>query len=228
MVRTEKELSAIGAAAALGDLCFTHILNFIQIGMTEKTIADEIDRFLLTNGGEKLAFPTICVSGARTALPHGEPTDKVTEKGEFLTLDFGAVVDGCCGDMTRTIALGSVSPEQKKVYDIVLKAQIVGCEAAKAGLECYVLDMMARDIINLEGYGDYFVHGLGHGVGAEVHQDPRINANSSHVLAENMAITIEPGIYIPDKFGVRIEDLAIVKSFGIINLVHSTKELIIL
>lgn len=227
-VKNKKEIEIISRAAALGDRCFSHILGFIRPGMREKEVAAEIDRFLLENGAEGLAFPTISVSGERSCLPHGEPTDKIIEKGEFLTLDFGAVIDGYCGDMTRTVAVGSVTPEMRKVYDTVLEAQLAAIGFIRAGVRCSDADKVARDIIANAGYGEYFPHGLGHGVGKLVHEAPTMNAKSEDTLAENMVVTIEPGIYIPDRFGVRIEDLAIVTEFGIINKVKSEKELIIL
>ncbi len=228
LIKNEKEIESISKAAALGDRCYEHILGFIKPGMTEKQVAAEIERFLYENGAEGLAFDTISVSGNRSCLPHGEPTDKIIEKGEFLTLDFGAVIDGYCGDMTRTIAIGFVTPEMKRVYDTVLEAQRAAMDFIKAGVRCFDADKIARDIISEAGYGEYFVHGLGHGVGRLVHEAPTLNARSEEILASNMVVTIEPGIYIPEQFGVRIEDLAIVTDFGIINKVESRKELIIL
>lgn len=227
-IKTEQEIQSISKAAALGDRCFSHILGFIEPGMNEKQVAAEIKWFLTTNGAEGLAFDIISVSGKRSCLPHGEPTDKRIEKGEFLTLDFGAVIDGYCGDMTRTIAIGSVTDEMRRVYDVVLEAQLAAMEFIKAGVRCFDADKTARDIIVNAGYGEYYPHGLGHGVGTLVHEAPTLNAKSEEILETNMVITIEPGIYIPDKFGVRIEDLAIVTDFGIINKVESQKELIIL
>ncbi len=227
-VKTGKEIEIIGRCAALGDRCFSHILGFIRPGMSEKEVAAEIERFFFENGAEGLAFPTISVSGKRSCLPHGEPTDKLIEKGEFLTLDFGAVIDGYCGDMTRTVAIGCVTPEMRKVYDTVLAAMLAALDFIRAGVRCFDADKVARDIIKEAGYGEYFLHGLGHGVGKLVHEAPTLNSKSEETLAENMAVTIEPGIYIPDRFGVRIEDLAIVTEFGIINKVESARELIIL
>ena len=228
MIKTNEELELISKAAELGDKCFRHILGFIAYGMTEKQIANEIERFLFEHGAEALAFDTISVSGYRSCFPHGEPTDKKIEKGDFLTLDFGAVVEGYCGDMTRTVAIGSVSPEQRNVYEIVLEAQLAASDFIKAGVSCYDADKVARDIITKAGYGDRFPHGLGHGVGTQVHEAPTLNSKSTEVLQPNMAVTIEPGIYIPNRFGVRIEDLAIVTEFGIINKVKSEKQLIII
>lgn len=227
-IKTEQEIQNISKAAALGDRCFSHILGFIKPGMSEKQVAAEIKWFLITNGAEGLAFDTISVSGKRSCLPHGEPTDKRIEKGEFLTLDFGAVIDGYCADMTRTIAIGSVTDEMRRVYDVVLEAQLAAIDFIKAGVRCFDADKTARDIIANAGYGEYYPHGLGHGVGKLVHEPPTLNAKSEEILEKNMVITIEPGIYIPDKFGVRIEDLAIVTDFGIINKIESQKELIIL
>jgi len=228
MIKNEQEIQSISKAAALGDRCFSHILGFIEPGMSEKQVADEIERFLFANGAEGLAFDTISVSGERSCLPHGEPTDKLIEKGEFLTLDFGAVIDGYCGDMTRTIAIGSATQEMRRVYAIVLEAQLAAIDFIKAGVRCFDADKVARDIITLAGFGEQYPHGLGHGVGTLVHEAPTLNAKSEEILEKNMVITIEPGIYIPDKFGVRIEDLAIVTDFGIINKVESQKDLIIL
>ncbi len=228
IIKNEQELKTISRAAALGDQCFTHILGYIEPGMSEKQIAAEIERFLYENGAEGLAFDTISVSGERSCLPHGEPSDKLIEKGEFLTLDFGAVIDGYCGDMTRTVAVGYATPEMRKIYDIVLEAQLAAMDFIKAGVRCFDADKVARDIIANAGFGEYFPHGLGHGVGRLVHEAPTLNAKSEEVLEKDMVITIEPGIYIPDQFGVRIEDLAIVTDFGIINKVESPKDLIIL
>lgn len=228
MIRTPEELLRIMRASAMGDICFSHMLGFLRAGMTEIEAAAEIERVLYSLGAEGLAFPTICASGVRTNMPHAEPTDKIIEEGDFVTLDFGAVVDGFCGDMTRTVAIGRVSGFQRKIYDVVLSAQAAAIDACAAGVRCSDVDRAARSIIEEAGFGAEFCHGTGHGVGMEVHQPPALNRESEEILEENMAVTIEPGIYIPDKFGVRIEDLAIITNFGIINTVRSTKELIIL
>ena len=226
--KTPEELLKIMKASALGDKCFEHILEFIKEGMSEQQVADEIENTFKKLGGGKLSFPTICASGVRSNLPHGEPTDKIIEPGDFVTMDFGTTVGGYCGDMTRTVAIGYATDEMKKIYEIVLKSQQAGLKAIKAGVKCFDVDKVARDIIEEEGYGEYYIHGTGHGVGTEVHEPPYLNKRTDEVLEENMAVTCEPGIYIPEKFGVRIEDLAIVTEFGIINTVKSTKELIII
>lgn len=227
-VKDERELASIAKAEALGDECFTHMLSVLRPGLTEREAAFEIELFLRKNGAERLSFDTICVSGVRTSLPHGGPTDKILEKGEFVTLDFGCVVDGYCSDMTRTVALGPVTREQREVYELVLKAQKAGCDAVRAGISCREADQVVRDIISDGGYGEAFGHGTGHGVGLEIHEAPTLNTRSEETLKENMTVTIEPGIYLPKKFGVRIEDLAIVTASGIISLSKSEKELILL
>ncbi len=228
MVKTPEQLLNIMKAEAMGDACFSHILDFMKVGMTERQVADEIERFLLSLGAEGLSFPTICVSGSRTEFPHGEPSDKVIEKGDLVTIDMGAIVNGYCGDMTRTVAMRHVTDQQREVYDIVLRAQMAGLAAVKTGAKCFDVDKICRDIITEAGYGEYYVHGTGHGVGTEVHESPTLNAKSKETLEEFMPVTIEPGIYLPGKFGVRIEDLVVVTDFGIINTTNSKKELIIL
>ena len=228
MIKTPDEILRIMKAAAMGDICFSHILEYIRPGMTELQVSDEIERTLMSLGAEGLSFPTICVSGVNTTQPHGEPTDKVIEDGDFVTMDFGAVVEGYCGDMTRTIAVGHVSEKQREVYDVVLRSQLAGLDACRAGVRCRDIDAVSRNIIEEAGYGEFYIHGTCHGVGTEVHEAPTLNSRSDEILAEFMPVTVEPGIYIPNEFGVRIEDLAIITEFGIINTVKSEKELIII
>lgn len=228
MIKTPEEILKIMKAEAIGDMCFEHILDYIKPGMTELQVSDEIERTLRSLGAEGLAFPTICVSGEKTNLPHGEPSDKIICEGELLTLDFGAVYEGYCGDMTRTIGIGELSDEQIHVYNVVLEAQLNSLRICKAGVSCEEADRAARDIIESYGYGEHFIHTTGHGVGTEVHEAPRLAKDSSDFLKSGMAVTVEPGIYIPEKFGVRIEDLAIITDFGIINCTHSVKDLIII
>ena len=227
MIKTPDEILRIMKAAAMGDICFSHILEYIRPGMTELQVSDEIERTLMSLGAEGLSFPTICVSGVNTTQPHGEPTDKVIEDGDFVTMDFGAVVEGYCGDMTRTI-VGHVSEKQREVYDVVLRSQLAGLDACRAGVRCRDIDAVSRNIIEDAGYGEFYIHGTGHGVGTEVHEAPTLNSRSDEILAEFMPVTVEPGIYIPHEFGVRIEDLAIITEFGIINAVKSQKSLIII
>ena len=228
MTMEDRKRSGISRAAALGDRCFSYITGEIRAGMTEEEVASRIDRFLLTEGGEELAFPTICVSGHRGCLPHGEPSDKVIENGELLTLDFGSKVDGYCGDMTRTVAVGRISEEQKQIYELVLEAQEAGIAALGVGVRCADVAGAARAILTKAGYGEAFVHGTGHGVGMEVHEAPTLNAKSEETLKAGDFVTVEPGIYLADRMGVRIEDLLIITDAGIINLVQSPKGLLVL
>jgi Xaa-Pro aminopeptidase len=228
MIKDENELTAIKRAQELTDSCFTYILDYIKPGLTENQVALEIELFLKKQGATRLSFDTICVSGIRTALPHGTPSDKALEKGDLITLDFGCVVDGYCSDMTRTIALGSVTREQKDIYHTVLAAQKAACDFIEAGKSGFDVDKIARDIITDAGHGSAFGHGTGHGVGLEIHESPRLSSKSTDILRAGMVVTVEPGIYYPDKFGVRIEDLAFVTSSTIMNITQSNKELIVI
>lgn len=227
-IKDETELNSIKKAQALTDACFSHLITWIRPGLTELEVALEIELSLKKMGAERLSFDTICVSGNRTALPHGEPSSKIMEYGDFVTLDFGCVVDGYCSDMTRTIALGKVTKEQQDVYHVVLAAQTAACEAIASGMLCSDADGVARNLITEAGYGKAFGHGTGHGVGLEIHEAPRLGARSTDVLKSNMVVTVEPGIYLTQSFGVRIEDLAIVTDFTIINMTKSNKELIVI
>lgn len=218
----------ITKAAALGDRCFDYILGEIRPGVTEISIAKKIETFLLSHGGEALAFPTICVGGANGSQPHGVPSRKKIREGELLTMDFGAVVSGYCGDMTRTVAIGKPDKALQRIYDIVLEAQLAGIDALSAGAKCIDVDRAARRVIEKAGYGDCYVHGTGHGVGKLVHEPPRMGRRARGTLKAGDAVTVEPGIYIPGKGGVRIEDLLIISDTGIINLVSAPKKLLIL
>ena len=228
MIKTEEELELMKKAQKLTDETFSYILGKIQPGKTEKEIMLDMEMFMRSRGSEGVAFDFIVVSGKNSSLPHGVPSDKVIEKGDFVTLDFGANVQGYLSDMTRTVAVGSVSDEQRRVYDIVLRAQEAALKEVKAGLVCRDVDKIARDIINGEGYEGCFGHGLGHSVGIKIHENPRFNTTDTTVLKPGMVMTVEPGIYLENRFGVRIEDYVYVTENGCINLTHSPKELIIL
>lgn len=227
-VKDDTELSCISAAEKIGDSAFSYILGEIKPGISEKEIAFKLEMKMRELGASGLSFDTIVVSGERTSMPHGEPSGKLIENGDFVTMDFGCVFNGYCSDMTRTVGVGSITDEQRDIYNIVLHAQKATCDAIKAGMKASDADAVARNIISDAGYGKCFGHGLGHGVGLEIHEAPTANPRSSEILKPNMLVTIEPGIYIPKKFGVRIEDLSIVTENGIINLTGSDKELIIL
>ena len=222
------ELETIIAAQRIAEKAFDHILGFITPDKLETEVALELEYFMLKNGADALSFDTIAVSGKNSSLPHGVPSDKKIERGDFITMDYGAVVDFYHSDMTRTVAYGEVSSKQAEVYETVLKAQIAGVEALKPGTSCRDVDAVSRNIIKAAGYGEYFGHGLGHGVGVEIHEKPTLNPNSSDTLTAGYIVTVEPGIYIPDNFGVRIEDMAYITEDGYINLTSCEKKLIVL
>lgn len=228
LVKDEAEIDATRQACAIGDACFCHMCGYLKPGVTERQAALEIELFMKSHGAEDLSFDTICVSGPNTSYPHGVPGQRAIEQGDFVTMDFGCKVEGYCSDMTRTVAVGSATPLMRSVYDLVLQAQLAACGGIKAGMACEEADRLARDVIREAGYGEYFGHGLGHGTGLEIHEAPRLRPGFPGELPENSIVSIEPGIYLPKRFGVRIEDLARVTPFGIMNFVSSPKELIIL
>ena len=226
--KSENEKNMIISAQRIAEKAFDHILTFISTEKSEKEIALELDYFMLRNGAEGISFDTIAVSGKNSSKPHGVPSDKRIENGDFITMDFGAVVGFYHSDMTRTVAVGEISSKQIEVYETVLEAQLKAIEAVKAGMVCQEIDKISRDIINNKGYGDCFGHGLGHGVGVEIHESPSLNPNSKYILEEGNIITIEPGIYLPGEFGVRIEDMGAVTKTGFENFTKSEKKLIVL
>ena len=227
-IKTAEEIESIKKAQAIAEDAFEYILTFIKPGVTEKQIALELDFYMLSHGAEALSFETIAVTGAKSSMPHGVPDDTVVKNGDFITMDFGAVYNGYHSDMTRTVAVGNISDEQKEIYNIVLSAQKAALKILKKGLPCCDADKAARDIIKNAGYGDYFGHSTGHGVGIEIHEKPNLAPKSDHILEVGNIVTVEPGIYIPDKFGVRIEDMALITENGCENLTSTPKELIIL
>ncbi len=226
--KSEEEKHKILKAQAIAEKAYDHILGFIKEGVTEREIALELDFFMLKNGAECVSFDTIAVSGKNTSLPHGVPSDKKIAHGDFITMDYGAVVDGYHSDMTRTVAVGEVSSKQIEVYETVLSAQKKGLEVLRAGISGFDADKAARDIIAQAGFGEFFGHGTGHGVGLQIHESPRLSPKSKHILETGDVVTVEPGIYIPDNFGVRIEDMAIITENGFENLTKTQKTLIIL
>lgn len=227
-IKDKEEISLIKKAQSITDKAFEHILNFINLGKTEKEIALELEVFMRKNGSEGVAFNTIAISGKNTSMPHGVPTDKPLEKGDFITMDYGASFGGYCSDMTRTVALEYITEEQNFVYNTVLKAQKSALESIKVGKICKDIDAVARDLINNAGFENCFGHGLGHSVGLEIHENPSFNTRDESVLKEGMLITVEPGIYLEDRFGVRIEDMVIITETGFENITKSPKNLIIL
>ncbi len=229
IVKSECEMEKLRKAQKIAEEAYLELLDFIKIGMTEKEISAKLEYLMKTKGAEKVAFDLITVTGKKTSLPHGVPSnDNKICDGDFITFDIGAVFEGYHSDMTRTIGIGNVTDEQIEIYNIVLKAHLAGLEAVKAGVSGYDVDKTARDIIKEAGYGDYFGHSTGHGVGLEIHEAPYASVKSKDILKVGMTLTVEPGIYLPDKFGVRIEDTVIVTENGYETLASIPKELIIL
>lgn len=228
MIKDEEEIKCIRKAQEIAEKSMNELLPFIKVGVTEREIALELNRLMFKNGAEDLSFETIVLSGANTSMPHGVPSDKKVEDGDFVLMDFGAVWNGYHSDMTRTLCVGEPTEEMRKVYGIVLEAQLAGIKAAKAGITGCDLDSVAREIIRKEGYGECFGHSLGHGVGLEIHEKPNASPNYKLPLPEGTVVTVEPGIYIPGKFGVRIEDFVIITENGCDNLTKIDKNLITL
>ena len=222
------ELECIKKAQAIAEAALTEALKQFKVGMTEKDVATLLTYEMSKHGSEGLAFPVIAVSGKNSSLPHGVPTDKKIEEGDFLTMDFGAKIGGYCSDMTRTVAFGYVTEEMEHVYNTVLKAQLACLEGAKLGMPGKEIDALARNIITEAGYGECFQHGLGHCIGLAVHEGPRANKIDTTPLEAGNILTIEPGIYIEGKFGVRIEDMLYFTEEGTVNLTHMPKELLII
>ncbi|AIF69007.1 peptidase M24 [Palaeococcus pacificus DY20341] len=226
IVKTPQEIEVIEAACKIADMAMMVALEEISEGKTEREIAAKMEYIMKTHGAEKPAFDTIIASGWRSALPHGVASDKRIEKGELVVIDEGALYGHYHSDITRTIVVGSPNEKQKEIYEIVLEAQKAAVEAAKPGMTAKELDSVARDIIKEYGYGDYFIHSLGHGVGLAIHEWPRVSQADETELKEGMVITIEPGIYIPKLGGVRIEDTVVITKNGARRLTKTERELI--
>ena len=227
-VKEQWELERMRKAQAITDRAFSEVVTRIKAGMTEKQLQAELIYCLYKNGGEGLAFDPIVVSGPNTSLPHGVAGDRVIREGDFITMDFGASWGGYCSDMTRTVAVGYATEEMKKVYETVLAAQKAGIAATKAGVTGKEIDGAARQVIADAGYGDYFGHSYGHSLGMEVHESPNCSPAGETVMEKNVISSAEPGIYLPGKFGVRIEDVVIFTEDGCEDITHSPKNLIIL
>lgn len=220
------ELSAITEAVRLADAAFSYTVGRIRPGMREFEVASLLEGFMRREAGAAPSFETICASGKRSALPHGAASDKVIEKGDFLTMDFGCLLGGYCSDITRTVTIGPASERQKEIYNIVLYAQTLAENAACGGMEASALDSVARNSITGFGYGDCFGHALGHGVGLEIHEYPTISPRSRHTITPGDVFTVEPGIYIPDFGGVRIEDMLYATEGGHAILTKTPKNLL--
>ncbi len=222
------EIEKIKAAQKITDKTFDYILGKIAPGKTEIELMLDMEFYLRKQGSEGVSFPFIVVSGKNTSLPHGVPTAKSIEKGDFVTMDFGAVSGGYHSDMTRTVAVGKPTQEQIKVYNTVLYAQQKALDTIKSGSKCCDVDKVARDYIYANGFKGCFGHGLGHGVGIDIHEAPSLSPRYQDALKPGMVVTVEPGIYLQNKFGVRIEDTVVITDNGYENITKSKKELIIL
>ncbi|SDK51649.1 M24 family metallopeptidase [Natronincola ferrireducens] len=225
-IKCQEELKYIERAASIADEAFQYILDFLKPGTVEADIALELEFFMRRHGAAGASFSFIVASGIRSSLPHGVASNKVLEKGDFVTLDYGCIYNGYCSDMTRTVVIGEANDRQKEIYEVVLKAQKTALQQVKPGITGKELDEIARNVIKEKGYGDYFGHGLGHGVGLEIHELPHVNTMGDVPMKPGMVITIEPGIYIPGFGGVRIEDLVVVTDDGYHVLSKTSKELL--
>lgn len=226
-VKDAQEVARIRRAQALTDEGFSYILPRLTVGRSETDIALDLEMYMRRQGAQAVAFDFIVASGENGALPHAVPTDRRLQKGDFVTMDFGAVVDGYRSDMTRTVAIGAIGDEQKRIYDTVLNAQTACLEGIKAGLSGEEGDRLARDVIERAGYGKAFGHSTGHGVGIDIHESPRLSPRSEECLQVGEIVTVEPGIYLEGRFGVRIEDMVWLTENGCINLTASEKQLLI-
>ncbi len=225
-VKTEEEIECIKKACEITDNCFTHLINYIKIGMSEKEIASEIVKYFIENGAEGEAFNAIVASGKNSSKPHSIPTSKVVENGDTITIDFGAKYNGYCADMTRTIFAGNISDEMRKLYNLILKNQLNVSREIKEGTSSKMLSRNVESDFYLYNYN--LIHALGHGVGLEVHEMPYITHNSQSTLRPNMVVTNEPGIYIPGQYGIRIEDTICVGKSNSEILTKSSKEIIVI
>ena len=226
-VKEDWELELMRKAQAITDKAFSEVIGRIKVGMTELELQAELIYCLYKNGATGLAFDPIVVSGPNTSLPHGVACERVIREGDFVTMDFGAQYMGYCSDMTRTVAVGFATEEMEKVYNTVLQAQLAGLAISKAGVPGCEVDGAARKVITDAGYGEYFGHGYGHSLGLEVHESPSPNGRNTEGMPAGAVASAEPGIYLPGKFGVRIEDTCVFLEDGIENLTKSSKNLMI-
>ncbi|WP_199173568.1 Xaa-Pro peptidase family protein [Sporosarcina sp. P3] len=228
LIKTPEEITVLKQAAAIADAAFVYICSVIQAGKTELEIANELEFFMRKQGATSSSFDIIVASGERGALPHGVASDKVIETGDLVTMDYGALYNGYISDITRTVAIGEPSAKLREIYEVTLRAQELGVEQIKPGMTGIEADAITRDYIKSKGYGEAFGHSTGHGIGMEVHEAPALSFRSKTVLEPNMAVTVEPGIYLPGIGGVRIEDDILITETGNERLTKSTKELLIL
>jgi len=228
MVKTTDEIAKLRTAAEIVDYAFSKIVEFIRPGVTEKAIANHLEFTMRQQGAESSSFDIIVASGYRSALPHGVASDKEVATGEMVTLDFGATYSGYRSDLTRTVAVGDPGEQLKEIYQIVLDAELATIQTLRAGISCKEVDDMAHEFISKRGYGPYFGHGTGHGIGLDIHEEPFFAARSVKKLEAGMVMTVEPGIYIPKLGGVRIEDDVLITATGYEVITSAPKNLITL
>ncbi len=226
-LKSKAEISLITKAVAITDAVFEEVLKIVKAGISELDVSAEISYLHKKHGAEKDSFEPIVVSGPRGSLPHGRPSTKKIKRGELVTLDLGCFYNGYCSDLTRTVAVGKPSVEAREVYSVVLQAQQNAIDSARSGIEAKKFDGVARSYIQAKGYGKYFGHGLGHGIGLQIHEFPRISPRSTHTLQHGNVITVEPGIYLSGKFGVRIEDDIVIRDSGCNVLTNAPKSMMI-
>lgn len=228
IIKTADEIEKMRQAQRVTEDALMETVKLIKEGVTEKELALELEFRMRKAGADGVSFDLIVLAGKKTSMPHGVPDHNQVRNGDFVLFDIGATVDGYHSDMTRTLAFGNISSEQKGIYEIVRQAQMNGLMTVKDGVSCGEVDDAARSYIRQAGFGEYFGHSTGHGVGLEIHEEPSVSPNSDFILHNGMAVTVEPGIYLPEKFGVRIEDMVVVTNDGCINLATLPKELTIL
>ena len=228
-IKNEEEIEKIRQAQRIAEIAFADICNFLRPGISERDVMLRLNQTMMENGSEGESFPTIALTGSATSMPHGVPSaQRMVQNGDFVLMDYGAMVDGYHSDMTRTVCVGQPSEKMQQIYDIVLKAQAAGIDGAKSGITGRDMDKLARDIIDEAGYGDNFGHSLGHGVGLEIHEFPNASPGTLTKLAPGNVVTVEPGIYLPGEFGVRIEDFVVIRENGCENLTKAPKQLLVL
>ncbi|NMB98644.1 MAG: aminopeptidase P family protein [Clostridiaceae bacterium] len=228
IIKSKEEIEKVKKAVEIADGAFEHVLNFIKPGVKENEIAAELEHYIKKNGGQGPSFDTIVASGTRSAMPHGVASEKEIQAGDVVTMDYGAIYDGYCSDITRTVFVGHTDDKLKEIYEIVLSAQLEALKGAIKGKTGREIDEIAREIITKAGYGENFGHGLGHGVGLEIHEDPRLSITGERVMENGMVVTVEPGIYIEGLGGVRIEDMIVINDNQPLILTKAPKELYIL
>lgn len=226
LIKSNDELKILKQAGQIVDEAYEHILPFIKPGVREIEIANELEFFMRQQGATSSSFDIIVASGSRSALPHGVASEKEIQNGELVTMDYGALYNGYCSDITRTVAVGDISEELRSIYKTVLAAQMKGVENIKPDMTGKEADAITRDYIDENGYGEYFGHSTGHGLGLEVHEEPRLSSSSQTILKPGMVVTVEPGIYIPNVGGCRIEDDIVITKSGNERLTFANKDLV--